>query len=104
MRYALLAAALLFGATAYAGGPGCDHGAKMDKLTADLNLDATQATQVEEILKASHERMRAEHKTIHEDTLAQLRTVLTEEQVQTLQTRWEERHGHKSHDATEEGV
>jgi hypothetical protein len=103
MRYALLAAALLFGATAYAGGPGCAHGSRMDKLTADLNLDETQSAQVEEILKSSHERMRAQHETIHEDTLAQLRGVLTEEQVQTLQARWE-RHGHKSHDRVEEGV
>jgi hypothetical protein len=106
MRYALVAAAaaLLFGATAYAGGPDCDRGAKMEQLTADLNLDATQAAQVQEILKSSHDKMRTEHKAIHEDTLAQLRTVLTEEQVQTLQVRWEERHGHKSHDAAKEGV
>jgi hypothetical protein len=104
MRYALLAAALLFGPVAYAGGPGCNHGAKMDQLTADLNLDATQTAQVQEILKASHDRMRAEHKTIHEDTLAQLRTILTEEQIQTLQSRWEERHGTKSEETAEEGV
>ena len=104
MRYALVAAAaaLLFGATAYAGGPGCDHRAKMDQLTADLNLDATQAAQVQEILKASHDRMRTEHKTIHEDTLTQLRAVLTEDQIQTLQSRWESHH--KSHDTAEEGV
>ena len=103
MRYALVAAALLFCATANAGGPGCNHGAKMDELTADLNLDATQTTQVQEILKASHDRMRSEHKTIHEDTLTQLRAVLTEEQIQTLQSRWEQ-HGHKGKDAVEEGV
>jgi hypothetical protein len=103
IRYALLAAALLFGATAYAGGPGCKHGAKMEELTADLNLDATQAAQVEEILKAQHDRMRTEHKAIHEDTLTQLRGILTEEQIQTLQARWE-RHGHKSRDGAQEGV
>ena len=99
MRYALAAAALLFGATAYAGGPGCNHGAKMDDMTAGLNLDATQTAQVQEILKASHDRMRTEHQTIHEDTLNQLRAVLTEEQMQTLQSNWEQRHKGK-----EEGV
>ena len=102
MRYALVAAALLFGATAYAGGPGCDHGAKMDEMTAGLNLDATQTAQVQEILKASHDRMRAEHQTIHDDTLTQLRTVLTEEQMQTLQANWEQRH--KARNTSEEGV
>jgi Spy/CpxP family protein refolding chaperone len=103
MRYALVAAALLVGATAaYAGGPGCGHGSRMDKLTADLNLDDTQAAQVEEILKSSHERMRAQHEAIHEETLAQLRGVLTEEQIQTLQARWE-RHGPKRA-RMEEGV
>ena len=102
MRYALLAAALLVGSTAYAGGPGCNHGAKMDEMTAGLNLDATQTTQVQEILKASHDRMRTEHQTIHENTLTQLRAVLTEEQMQTLQSNWEQRH--KAKDTTEEGV
>ena len=77
-RYALAAAALLLGSAAYAGGPGCNHGAKMDDMTAGLNLDATQTAQVQEILKSSHDRMRAEHQTIHEDTLNQLRAVLTE--------------------------
>ena len=102
MRYALVAAALLMGSTAYAGGPGCNHGAKMDEMTAGLNLDATQTAQVQEIMKASHDKMRAEHQTIHEDTLAQLRTVLTEEQMQTLQANWDQRH--KGKDKAEEGV
>ena len=102
MRYALVAAALLFGSTAYAGGPGCNHGAKMDEMTAGLNLDATQTAQVQEIMKASHERMRTEHQTIHEDTLTQLRAVLTEEQMQTLQSNWDQRH--KSKDTAEEGA
>jgi hypothetical protein len=102
MRYALIVAALLVGTTAYAGGPGC-RGAKMDELTADLNLDATQTAQVQEILKASHDRMSTERKAIHEDTLAQLRTVLTEEQIQTLQARWQE-HGYKHKDSVEGGV
>jgi hypothetical protein len=74
----------------------------MDDMTAGLNLDATQTAQVQEILKSSHDRMRAEHKTIHEDTLAQLRTVLTEEQMQTLQSNWEQRH--KGKDMAPEGV
>jgi len=102
MRYALVVAALLVGTTAYAGGPGCKHGAKMDEVTAGLNLDATQTAQVQEILKSSHERMRSKNQTIHEDTLNQLRAVLSDEQMQTLQANWEQMH--KAKDTAEEGV
>jgi hypothetical protein len=108
MKYPLIAVALLASAAAFAGDSGCGHGDHMARLTEDLGLDAAQATQVEQILESSHERMRAEHKAIHEDTLAQLRNVLTEEQVQALEARWKEhgpgRRHHRSRDAEETGA
>jgi Spy/CpxP family protein refolding chaperone len=99
MKYSFLAIAVLASGSAFAGGPGCDkHGApSMERLKEELQLTDAQATQVEEILKGKHERMRAEHEAIHEETLTQLRGVLTEEQIQELQSRWQKhRHGPRS--------
>jgi hypothetical protein len=102
MRYALLAVALLASATAFAD---CDeHGPPMARLKQELNLTDAQATQVEQILRAGHERamtaheserdnMRSQMEAIHQDTLNQLRGILSEDQIQTLESHMKDHRG-----------
>lgn len=107
MKYTFLAVALLASAAALA----CDErGMSMDRLTQELNLAPEQATQVEQILKAGHERARTEHEkmrtqmeAIHEDTLNQLRGVLTDDQIKTLESHWQEHQGWHGHHAPDAG-
>ncbi|MGE5616214.1 MAG: hypothetical protein ACM3X5_04800 [Bacillota bacterium] len=49
-----------------------------------LDLDATKAAQVQAILDASHQKMRAAMEAIRADTETQLATVLTPEQLAKL--------------------
>ena len=49
-----------------------------------LDLDATRAAQVQAILEASHDKMRAAMEVIRADTDAQLATVLTADELAKL--------------------
>ena len=76
----ILAALLLTSTTAFAqhaGGPPRDGPPDIAKM---LNLDATRAAKVDEILKVQRDKMRA----LHEDTDKQLSTVLTPEEMAKL--------------------
>jgi len=110
MKYALVAAALLASASAFADCGG--HGDHMAQLKQELNLTDDQATQVEQILRSGHDKarevMRTQMETIHADTLNQLRGVLTEEQVQTFESnmkdRWHGHHGDAPQDDADQGA
>jgi Spy/CpxP family protein refolding chaperone len=115
MRYALVAVALLASAAAFADCGGHGRGDHMAQLKQELNLTDDQATQVEQVLRAQHDKARAVMQTqmeaIHQDTLNQLRGVLTEEQVQTFEShmnemkeRWHGQHGDAPEDDAGQGA
>ncbi|HEY7494689.1 MAG TPA: hypothetical protein VIH59_26765 [Candidatus Tectomicrobia bacterium] len=67
----------------------------MERLTEALNLEQSQVGQVEQILKeqrdkrqalweAQREQMRPQMQAIHDETIERLRTVLSDEQLQTF--------------------
>lgn len=112
MRYVLAAVACLAAATAFAD---CDqHGPSADQLKQELNLNDAQATQVQQILSAGHDKMRALHETerenmrtqmdaIHQDTLGQLRGVLSDDQIQTLESQMKAHMGWHGHHGPDSG-
>ena len=57
-------------------GKGWDTKAYVEKLTKDLNLTPEQATQIQTIMDAKHEKMKAQH----DETKSQIDAVLTPEQ------------------------
>ncbi len=115
MRSTILIVSVLgFAATsASAEQPGSSphgHRPPIERLASDLGLDDHQKGEVERILEAQHEKMRAareqadasgerpsheemrqRHEQMQQETLEQLRPVLTEEQLQKFQSLMKER-------------
>lgn len=94
MRSIVLAAALLMSSIALAG-PQRGGPMSVDELVEALALDEAQATQVEQIIGARHERMRslreldrserrAAMQRIRQETRKQLQAVLTDEQLRAF--------------------
>lgn len=81
-----------------------DHGAKhMDRMIEGLQLSEEQKPAVRQIMSEQHQKMRSEMEAIHEqvrpkmealkaETSQRLSTVLTEEQLQTFNSKMDKRH------------
>lgn len=85
-----LALVLPLTAAAFPGGKGGEgrHAKRMERLTKELNLTEEQRTQLDAVFKEQQDKF----KTIHEETRARLKNVLTEEQMTKMDELKERRH------------
>ncbi len=88
---------LLLVSTAVLAGPTSDRAANVDRLVSELGLNESQAVQVEAILASQQDRIKAlrdlprserrsEAQKLRADVDAQLRSVLSDEQMRQFET------------------
>lgn len=91
-----LIALMLAAGVASAESP-CKHGKgkHMERMTEKLELTADQETQFREIMQAKREKMKSYHEEQRAETLSQLSTVLTDEQLAEFEEMSQRRHERK---------
>ncbi len=94
LLYGLLICIPLISIAAFAC-PGGKHGKHVDRMIEKLELNDEQATQFRTVMQTKHEKMRAYHKEQYQETLSQLETFLTAEQLQEFQEMRTRRMQHK---------
>ncbi len=89
MKTKILILALTLSMAAFASSnPDKERGKRhMGKVVQELNLNAEQKQQFEAIMQEKDDKVHAAMETIHNDMKAQLSKVLTEEQMQILESR-----------------
>lgn len=99
----LIALVLAVSATSALACPGGKGERKIDKAVEKLELSTEQESQFREIMEAKHANMKSHRETQRAETLNQLKTVLTAEQLAEFEEMSQRRHDRKHKDKSKDG-